>query len=151
MVSCFPCTVGWQNHSDLWVFHPTTQGKSDTMYCHHFWVGIEDRWHGSYSIEKPIVGKHMMILRQWILHIEMHVEWKKRVVKGMVVWEKMLRRLINNMKINVHNGNSFDFFYDVRNIEIRNIVVTYTKLTWHEFNIVIETNCYTVKNWDVQQ
>lgn len=63
--------------SELWVFHPTVKGKCDTMYRHHSWSRTQDCWHGSYLIEKIIVGKHMRILRQW-LHSEMRVEWKNR-------------------------------------------------------------------------
>ena len=86
----------------------------------------------------------MMILTQWILHIQMHVEWKKYVWWKErlydVIWEKMLR-LIDNVKLNVHNGNIFELCYDMRNSNLRNIVVSYTKLMWHEFNIVVKTNC----------
>ena len=57
----------------------------------------------------------------------------------------MSRRLIDNVKLNVHSGNMSELCYDVRNFELRNIVVTYTELTWYEFNIVVKTNCYDGK------
>ena len=78
------------------------------------------------------IKQGMVTMKLWWCHLvsKMHQHHSCVSCVSWIVWEKMLRRLIDSMKLNAHKGNISKFSYDVKNSKIRNIVITYTKLTW---------------------